>query len=383
LMVITLQIGWDGGEYNYNLTVFEVLKVVISGLTALLVVLVIEYNLNQFRWDMRKYQREKVRPMLFSSYVLKLIGVIGLELMIILPHPFPYVRQVDSLGLLMFLRLYVLFRVIRDYHPLWRKRRAIWKNLRLMSSHNESEFSTTMIMRFMMKQNMGWVVVVVATLLLGILPYCFYIAERGILGSRNWLAWIYLTVITATTVGYGDIVPKTNVGRVISMITASLGVIMAGFVVALVMKAMTLSQMQEEAGMWVWERKLAKRHQKLAAEFIVFVWRHYVWKKRYRGQHPRRDKAIEARFEKKCLHYTTYLRNFRREKLWKTMNNLNYTRAKLKKMELKLEDLKQQSEVYTQLTMRANQSLDILCHVLSHHCNTPIELLPYAANPRS
>lgn len=233
----------------------------------------------------------------------------------------------------------------------------------------------------MVKQNMGWFVLMAALIILEVIPYCYYIAERGS-GSRNWLEWIYLSVMTATTVGYGDITPKTNLGRVISILTACMGLIITAFVVALVMKVLTLSQMQEEAGVWVWERKQTKKHQQLAAEFIQFVWRHHVWKENVYGQHPRRDKVIETRFHKKCLHYTTNLNKLRREKLWKKLSSMDYTRSKLKKLEQRIVDLKQQTELGSQLNLRTNETLDILCHVLADRFGTPIESLPYPGSAR-
>lgn len=55
---------------------------------------------------------------------------------------------------------------------------------------------------------------------------------------------IYLTAITGLTVGYGDIVPKTILGRIAAIVTGFIGVIYVGIVVAVVTRA--LAQAVEE-----------------------------------------------------------------------------------------------------------------------------------------
>jgi voltage-gated potassium channel len=48
---------------------------------------------------------------------------------------------------------------------------------------------------------------------------------------------LYFTLITGLTVGYGDITPVTAVGRVISVVCGLIGVIYAGIVVAVSVRA--------------------------------------------------------------------------------------------------------------------------------------------------
>ena len=48
---------------------------------------------------------------------------------------------------------------------------------------------------------------------------------------------LYFSFITATTVGYGDFSPQTNIGKFTAIIIAFLGLIMTGIVVALGVKA--------------------------------------------------------------------------------------------------------------------------------------------------
>jgi len=63
----------------------------------------------------------------------------------------------------------------------------------------------------------------------------------GRLESWSRFDSIYWAFITATTVGYGDFRPLRRFSRVISILTALLGVTLTGILVALAVNAVTLS----------------------------------------------------------------------------------------------------------------------------------------------
>jgi voltage-gated potassium channel len=56
----------------------------------------------------------------------------------------------------------------------------------------------------------------------------------------------YFTFITALTVGYGDIAPKTDIGRIVSLLVAADGVIIFGLVVAVSNRALHRAVEQEK-----------------------------------------------------------------------------------------------------------------------------------------
>jgi len=71
-------------------------------------------------------------------------------------------------------------------------------------------------------------------LLLSICVAVFVLAE-----DMPWGESIYLTMITSLSIGYGDIVPATALGRVASVISGIIGVISIGLTVAIATRALS------------------------------------------------------------------------------------------------------------------------------------------------
>lgn len=53
------------------------------------------------------------------------------------------------------------------------------------------------------------------------------------LENKSIFSSIYFILITALTIGYGDITPATTWGRIISVITGTIGVIIVGLIIAI------------------------------------------------------------------------------------------------------------------------------------------------------
>ncbi len=94
------------------------------------------------------------------------------------------------------------------------------------------------------------------TILLG--STSFYIAE-GEARSLNFFDCIYWAVVTITTVGYGDIVPMTPLGKIISMIIVLLGVSIVSLFTASILSAV---MSEEKLGLREEIEKLIKKHEK-------------------------------------------------------------------------------------------------------------------------
>jgi hypothetical protein len=88
------------------------------------------------------------------------------------------------------------------------------------------------------------------------LHYCYVL--RGLLGMQFALVFLggicfayiediaasqglYFSLITSTTVGFGDITPKTGIGQCISVYLSLMGTILFGLVVAVATQAFTVT----------------------------------------------------------------------------------------------------------------------------------------------
>ncbi|MEM0353115.1 MAG: ion channel [Archaeoglobaceae archaeon] len=94
------------------------------------------------------------------------------------------------------------------------------------------------------------------TILLGSIS--FYIAE-GEVRNLSFFDCVYWAVVTITTVGYGDIVPETPLGKIISMVIVLLGVSIVSLFTASILSAV---MSEEERGLKEEIEKLIKKHEK-------------------------------------------------------------------------------------------------------------------------
>jgi hypothetical protein len=91
----------------------------------------------------------------------------------------------------------------------------------------------------------------VTCLLAGVLTYLFCISPTVFVSLENphriahdlskldWSEGLYWSVLTSTTVGYGDIVPYTPHGRLLALFNALLGVLLMGVVAGLILSALS------------------------------------------------------------------------------------------------------------------------------------------------
>lgn len=79
--------------------------------------------------------------------------------------------------------------------------------------------------------------------------YLLYLAERvhpvdcGNMSGKfsTYLNALWLVIVTVFTVGYGDIVPLTNLGRAIAIMAALCGLILSATLIGLVHQYLTLN----------------------------------------------------------------------------------------------------------------------------------------------
>jgi hypothetical protein len=239
-----------------------ILKGIISLTTFALIVMILDYYRFQLKSERNAYW------FLTDSIIWRKHHWLfaTLEILIILPHPFPTGYESlydDKLGSLMFLRFYLFVRVLRDHSPIYRKRKQLLNDSFLKKS-GAVEFNWLLCVKFLFLRHM-WAFVVWGVIITWFtMAYVIWIFEREHNQSFTLDISVWMTCITMSTVGYGDVSPTNNSAKVAAGFTAVFGIILAALLVFAVMDALTLSP-QDTRVRNLWTKKLTFDKQKVAA----------------------------------------------------------------------------------------------------------------------
>ena len=120
---------------------------------------------------------------------------------------------------------------------------------------------------------------------------------------------IYCTIITITTVGYGDIAPKSDLGKVVMMFAALVGALLVSLVVVMVSSSLELSRNQ----MKVFRQVQA---QTAASKVIVKAIKYYQAKKTYYLHKLAKNPSIKEK--------SWFLQSVKEKKQWQIYINPSY-----------------------------------------------------------
>eukprot|EP00026_Physarum_polycephalum_P005527 Phypoly_transcript_05562.p1 GENE.Phypoly_transcript_05562~~Phypoly_transcript_05562.p1 ORF type:complete len:305 (-),score=47.27 Phypoly_transcript_05562:70-984(-) len=202
---------------------------------------------------------------------------------------------------------------------------------RLLYSHNPDMFNTLTVFRMTFKQNTGVVVFFFCFFVFSASSYSFYVADRGREPNMNWFDWIYFTVITAATVGFGDISPQTSISKVVAMFTSLSGIVLTALLVGAITAALTPSDFQKEAGTWLRMQKQKSEREECSAQFIQLIFRRYLRKKKYYI----RNAKEEREYNRKSIRLITHLRHLRKEAQWTKIASTHPLMFQLEELEVK------------------------------------------------
>eukprot|EP01060_Flectonema_neradi_P006260 TRINITY_DN14199_c0_g2_i2.p1 TRINITY_DN14199_c0_g2~~TRINITY_DN14199_c0_g2_i2.p1 ORF type:complete len:447 (+),score=44.36 TRINITY_DN14199_c0_g2_i2:40-1380(+) len=222
----------------------DILLFVNSGCVLVKLVFLFNYYADEFT-------RRKLRDPLWSKLSLftsPLAPAFFSEFTIILLHCPPFLPRVDSsfrkLNILSFMRVYIFLRLFRD------RSFTSSNGGRLVGQLSRTELDITFIIKTTLYTNPFPLALTSLTFSFLIMSFCMYVAESDQLSVADAF---WLTGVTFTTVGYGNIVPKTDLGRILAMLSAILGIMFTALITAVILRSLTISKTQKQMVLFMME----------------------------------------------------------------------------------------------------------------------------------
>ncbi|MBF0447558.1 MAG: NAD-binding protein [Magnetococcales bacterium] len=133
---------------------------------------------------------------------------------------------VDLLAILPVFRIFRLFRVLR-----------VLRVLKLFRYSRRLSFFGSIVRE---RSYEIFSLITVAVVVWGMVAVAFFVVERGV-NPKITTIWesVYWSIITITTVGYGDIIPTTPTGQIIAVIGTLFGMWVVVFMTSIVVSALT------------------------------------------------------------------------------------------------------------------------------------------------
>jgi hypothetical protein len=177
------------------------------------------------------------------------------ELFIIVPHMPPFLAltfsyETDSYGVLVIntyrmeslaamwtlLRLYKVIMLVRD------EVLQQYTNKRLIEQNTKIRIHSVFATKLLMENDPVKCVIFISIMFCFSAGYWLKVVEGGINPKfASYLDCMWCLVITFWTIGYGDLVPKTLLGRFVAVITGFLGIVTAAIITATLANSMQFS----------------------------------------------------------------------------------------------------------------------------------------------
>jgi voltage-gated potassium channel Kch len=270
----------------------NICKLVLSCCTALLCYYITVYYKQLL--ELKRLRQSEVDTFLNDQSTFRRSGLMGwyfLEMLVCLVH-IPYGMDFDIIiefrsikafyrgemivTLFIFLRLYHVVRVLRDWTLIR------FKNAMFLSKLVHVEQDTAYALKVLLHENPVAFVIggLLSTLILfGYLLRTYDTTARPLKEGFGLSQAYWISLLSLTTVGYGDDVPKSHLGRIMVVLLVYIGSILIPLQIAIVERLLQFN-MQEERMIRVY-RLEQKRHsfQKAAVSLVVAWYRSLKTKK--------------------------------------------------------------------------------------------------------
>lgn len=149
---------------------------------------------------------------------------------------------------------------------------------RLVGMLNNVDVNGTFIMKHLLNSSLSTLLACIALVSLS-LAYALMIGERGAAGSTDLDVYenaIWCIIITMTTVGYGDVYPKTVLGRLVSITGAFSAVVLVALSVNAVTERLQLKRNEGKVLDFIFDLKDSAQLRVSMGDVIRNAWHAYV-----------------------------------------------------------------------------------------------------------
>jgi len=279
LMVAMLEYPYNDTTHIYEETSeLEYLELVQLILTIVLVYCIYDYYRLLVNIERVEFNLPGNISVLRSAHMKSFL----LELLICIPHPFPF-AGLRKLGMIMFLRLYLLLRVYRDFSEIYRWRKDIVSTGEI--GRDVVQFDSSLSIRALLYRSPWFSVAFITGTSLCVFAYAIYISERdspfikyrayndnfsrGMLTSMGTALWYASS--TMALLGYGDIYVVTRWGQAFTALLSLWGICIGGLVITTFVMGFALDFNEKFAADFAEVKRLAIMEADLAAR-VLQVW---------------------------------------------------------------------------------------------------------------
>ena len=253
-------------------------------------------------FSITQYYRIRVQMLIARHNVPKsatvgtsgLLGSYLVEVLICLIHTPPFLAYpyetapfgeytddvIQVINTLLLLRVYLLVRVLRENSKL------MMAGGHVIGEMANIDFDTVFITKSIINSHPITIVTACLLVTLVLSAYTVFIFERfSHPNPLNMLDAIWLIIISMTTVGYGDLVPTTDVGKAAAIISSGVGVFLTALIIAVIHHELQLTTPQLRIIGYMQRSEIAKQTQLLAAATIEAAYVAHLVRKRKLGTH--------------------------------------------------------------------------------------------------